>query len=124
MPPRVKPASHTFQRTMTQVFKEHEECILPPFYDDVVIKGFDFWHHYNNVKKILEDVKKAKLTLNALKCFFFQRQINYLGHVISNHTVSLDTDRIQAIRNIPAPFNVKTLRSFLGMAGGGQLSRY
>ena len=50
MPQGVKPASHVFQRTMSYTFKDHEECILPPFFDDVVIKGRDFNDHMYNVE--------------------------------------------------------------------------
>ena len=56
-----------------------------------------------------------KLTLNVFKCFFFQKKLKYLGHIIPNKTISLDPDRISAIKNIPAPTNVKTLRKFIGM---------
>ena len=68
-----------------------------------------------NVKRILDDVRAAKLTLNVLKCFFFQKKLKYLGHVISNKTISLDPDRITAIKNIPAPTDAKTLRKFIGI---------
>lgn len=115
MPQGIKPASNVFQRTMSYTFKDHEECILPPFFDDVVIKGKDFKHHLGNVEKILNDIRAANLTLNVFKCFFFQKKLKYLGHIITNRTISLDPDRIEAIKNIPAPTSVKTLRKFIGM---------
>ena len=42
MPQGIKPASSLFQRTMEQMFSDLCDYILPPFYDDVVIKGSDF----------------------------------------------------------------------------------
>ena len=39
MPQGIKPASSLFQRTMGQTFSDSSDCIIPPFYDDVVIKG-------------------------------------------------------------------------------------
>ena len=92
MPQGAKPSSHVFQRTMSYTFKNHEECILPPFFDDVVIKGRDFRHHLDNVDKILGDVRLAKLTLNVFKCFFFQTKLKYSGHIISNHTPKRHAD--------------------------------
>ena len=32
MPQGVKPASQVFQKTMSHTFKDHEDCILPPFF--------------------------------------------------------------------------------------------
>ena len=115
MPQGAKPASHAFQRLMDSTFKDHEECVLPPFFDDVVIKGRDFHHHLVNVDKILSDIRKAKLTLNVFKCYFFQKELKYLGHIISNHTIRIDPDRVSTIRNMSCPTDTKMLRSFLGM---------
>ena len=84
MPPGVKTASSCFQQAMSRTFNGHEDCILPPFYDDVTIKGKGFKQHIRNAKIILDDVRAANFTLNALKCSFFQRKIKYLGHMISD----------------------------------------
>jgi hypothetical protein len=51
------------------------------------------------------------------KCSFAQRQIDYLGHVISEQGVSNDPSKIAAIADWPSPVNVKELRNFLGLAG-------
>ena len=115
MPQGVKTASSTFQRLMSKTFHGHENCILPPFYDDVTIKSRGFRAHIENAKKILDDVRAANLTLNALKCSFFQRKIKYLGHVISEHSIETDPDRMKAVVDLPPPTDVKSLRRFIGM---------
>ena len=53
MPQGIKPASNHFQKTMEQTFSDLYDCILPPFFDDVVIKGTDFDAHLLNVRKLL-----------------------------------------------------------------------
>jgi hypothetical protein len=50
------------------------------------------------------------------KCFFAQRRIAYLGHVISEEGVSTDLVKVEAIQQWPVPVNVKQLRRFLGLA--------
>ncbi len=115
MPQGVKTASSTFQKGMSKTFNGHEEYILPIFYDDVTIKSHGFREHLRNVKVILDDVKRAKFTLNALKCSFFQRKIKYLGHVISEHSIEVDPDRVKAMTNLPPPQDVKSVRRFIGM---------
>ena len=115
MPPGVKTASSCFQQAMSKTFNGHENCILPPFYDDVTIKSKGFKQHIQNAKIILEDVRAANFTLNALKCSFFQRRIKYLGHLISEHSIELDPERTRAIVNLPAPQDAKGLRRFIGM---------
>ena len=115
MPQGVKTASACFQQAMSKTFSGHEDCILPPFYDDVTIKSKGFEEHIRNVRMILEDVRAANFTLNALKCSFFKRKIKYLGHVISEHSIELDPERTKSIVNLPAPQDTKALRRFIGM---------
>ena len=42
--------------------------------------------------------------------------VTYLGHIISNGEVRMDTTKVDAIKMYPRPTNVKELRSFLGLA--------
>ena len=116
MPQGIKPASGSFQRTMSKTFNGNEHRILPPFYDDIIIKGNTFSEHIDNVQVILQAVKDAGFTLNVLKCSFFQKKINYLGHVIENGIISIDASRTDTIVSFPPPTNVKSLRRFIGMA--------
>lgn len=51
------------------------------------------------------------------KSKFCFRKLNYLGFIIGGGTLRMDPGRVEAIRNIPNPRNIKELRSFLGTAG-------
>ena len=115
MPPGVKPAASCFQQAMEKTFQGLEHCILPPYFDDVNIKGASFQEHLNNIRLCLTRVRKSGFTLNALKCRFFQIWLRYLGHILEKGNVTLDPERVRAITNIPVPGNVKALRSLIGM---------
>ena len=115
MPPGVKNASGYFQRTMGKTFAGHENRILPPYFDDVVIKGTNFRDHVINVRHILDAVRAAGFTHNALKCSFFQYKIAYLGHIIQKGAVTIDPSRVAAINTFPVPHDVHSLRRFIGM---------
>ena len=41
----------------------------------------------------------------------------YLGHVITSKGISLDPDKVAAVKDYPVPTNVKELRAFLGLSG-------
>ena len=96
MPQGIKPASNHFQKTMEQSFSDLSDCILPPFFDDVVIKGTTFEDHLHNVRQVLTRIRDVGLTLNALKCSFFQTTLPYLGHVIDHGQIRLDPTRVQS----------------------------
>ena len=58
MPQGIKPACSQFQRTMEQTIADLHDCILPPFYEAVVIKVRAFSNHLSNVRKVLIVSKK------------------------------------------------------------------
>ena len=112
MPQGIKPASHTFQRAMDKKFHDLADCVLPPFYDDVNIKGKTFDEHKDNVARVLQRVRDSRFTLNALKCKFFQTRLPYLGHILEHGKILPDSSRIQAIKEFPAPTTAKAFGHF------------
>ena len=71
------------------------------------------WHICSKCEWLSRDHGKLKLS----KFKFAQRSIAYLGHIISQHGVSTDPAKMQAITEWPTPSSAKDLRSFLGLAG-------
>ena len=66
--------------------------------------------------EIFTALRTARLKLKSRKYILFARQTNYLGHVISERRVSVDPNKISAIREWPAPKNATDVRSFLNTA--------
>jgi hypothetical protein len=51
------------------------------------------------------------------KCSFFQKEIHYLGHIISGEGISVDPEKVKAIMEWLVPKNAHEVRSFMGLAG-------
>jgi hypothetical protein len=49
------------------------------------------------------------------KCSFYQEHIHYLGHIISKQVITVDLEKIEAIRGWPTPRNVSEVRYFIGL---------
>jgi hypothetical protein len=43
--------------------------------------------------------------------------VEFLGHVISYNTISMDKDKLQGVQDWPRPTTIKQVRGFLGLAG-------
>ncbi|GFW27444.1 hypothetical protein TNCV_162891 [Trichonephila clavipes] len=108
-------APATFERLMETVLKglTFEACLI--YLDDVIIGGRTFEEHLQNIRKVLSKLSDANLKLNPSKCKFFQKEVNYLGHIISAEGVRTDPEKVSAVKNWKRPENLRELRSFLGL---------
>ena len=106
-------APATFQRLMESVLVG--ECCMV-YIDDILIIGKTFEEHLENLRKILEHLRKANLRLKAQKCKFMRDKVGYLGHVVSKDGIEADSAKVSAVRDFPTPTDLKALRSFLGLA--------
>ena len=79
-------------------------CII--YLDDIVIFSKDPASHLQRLEAVFQKLEKAGLKLKPSKCEQFQRQLAYLGHVISAKGVGTDEGKIEVIRNWPTPTTV------------------
>ncbi|GBM00287.1 Retrovirus-related Pol polyprotein from transposon 297 [Araneus ventricosus] len=76
-------APATFERLMETVLRglSSEACLM--YLDDIIIVGRTFEEHLNNLREVFQRLQKANLKLSPKKCRFFQKEVTYLGHIIS-----------------------------------------
>lgn len=65
----------------------------------------------------MSNLREHKVYAKLSKCSFWQREIGFLGHVVSDKGVSVDLEKIKAIKEWPRPVNTSEIRSFLGLTG-------
>lgn len=82
----------------------------------IVIFSTSFESHLQRLDLVLGRLKQHNLKLKLKKCNFFQREVKYLGHVISAERVSTDPEKIRAVAEWKHPRTLTELRSFLGFA--------
>jgi hypothetical protein len=62
-------------------------------------------------------LRENKLYGNLSKCSFFEKEIHYLGHIISGKGISMDPEKVKSIMEWHVLKNVHEVRSFMGLAG-------
>ena len=83
--------------------------------DDMIIAGKDEMEHDRNFLAFMEKCMENNLTLNSEKIQFKQSQVSFYGHIWSEHGISPDTKKIQALKHMEFPPDKETMRSFLGI---------
>ncbi|KAL5544978.1 hypothetical protein UlMin_008762 [Ulmus minor] len=87
------------------------------FMDDFSVFGSSFDNCLANLALVLQRCVDTNLVLNWEKCHFMVREGIVLGHRISVKGIEVDQAKIDVIKKLPPPTNVKGVRSFLGHAG-------
>ncbi|XP_011884023.1 PREDICTED: uncharacterized protein K02A2.6-like [Vollenhovia emeryi] len=82
--------------------------------DDVLIYAKSVEEHDKTLKIVLERLTNEGVTLNREKCAFAAREVNFLGHKISERGIDVLPERVSAIINFPDPNNKESLMQFLG----------
>ncbi len=115
MPFGLSNAPATFERLMEQVLAGLPLTTALVYLDDVLVAGRSFSEHLTHLHAVLQRFREASLKLNPKKCFLFQLQVKYLGHVVSQQGISTDPDKVQAIKTWATPTSAKEVRSFVGL---------
>ena len=89
----------------------------PRLKSDILIYSKSMEEHEEHLRIVLQRLRDRKLYAKLTKCTFYQKQIHYLGHIITANGVSVDPSKIRAILEWPVPQNVSEIRSFMGLAG-------
>ena len=92
------------------------KCCLV-YLDDICIFSRTFESHLQHIEEVFKRLKQAGPKLRPNKCTFSQRQIKYLGHIISSDGIMPDPEKVAAVREYPVPKSLKDLRAFLGLSG-------
>ena len=59
----------------------------------------DFEGHLERLEEVLGRFRAAQLKLKPEKCEIFQRQVHYLGHIVSKDGVATDPAKVQAVKD-------------------------
>ena len=59
-------------------------------------------------------IKQFKLWLNPKKCTFGVTFRKLLGHIVSEHGIEVDPEKIRVILDMPTPRTKREIRGFLG----------
>jgi hypothetical protein len=87
------------------------------FLDDILVYSKSEEEHEHHLRLVLQVLREHQLYAKLSKCYFYQEHIHYLGHIVSKQGITVDPEKIEAIRGWTSPRNVSEVKSFMGLAG-------
>lgn len=117
----------TFMRMMLTIFGDQNFLSLLCYLDDLLVFAKSEEEILARLEMVFQRLKEHNLKLSPSKCLlrkFLRRSVKFLGHIISQHGISRDPDKVEAIVKVeeadlmelngvtPSPSKI---RSFLGM---------
>lgn len=114
MPFGMTNAPSCFQRTMDTVLGgiKYVNCLV--YIDDIVIFSKTIDSHFDHLELVLERLFDYNLKLKTKKANFFQTEITFLGHRISQEGIEKDPKKICELKTWPIPKTRLDLHKFLG----------
>jgi dUTPase len=107
----------TFQRLMEKVLNGLTWDKVLVYLDDIVVLARNsFEEAVGNLQCVFTRLREANLKLKPKKCTLFQKQVQFLGHIVAEEGISCDPEKISAVKDWVEPKTVTEVRSFLGFA--------
>jgi hypothetical protein len=100
---------------MNNIFSQYLDKFVVVFIDDILVYYKTKEEHDEHLRIVLQTLRKHKLYAKFDKCDFYQKEIQYLGHVISSEGIVVDPTKIKSIMEWLVPKDVADIRSFMGI---------
>jgi len=101
MPFELTGAPSMFQRLMDFVLcgLSYMTCLV--YLEDIIMFGKSFDEQLACLPEVFSRICSAKLKLKPSKCSLFRRIVSFLEHVVSEHGIWVQTEKVRAIRDWP-----------------------
>ncbi|XP_068224775.1 uncharacterized protein [Palaemon carinicauda] len=119
LPFGLKVSSEIFQRKLNEALEglRGVYCVA----DDIVVVGFGneehdtMRDHEQNLQSLQKRCQEKKIKLNEEKSVYRKKEIAFMGHRLTSAGVTVDENKVKAIKEMPAPTDISGIRRFCGM---------
>jgi len=106
-----------FTEAMNMMLHKYLDDFVVVFIDDILIYSKSEEEHERHLSLVLDALRKNKFYAKLKKCGFWLSEVSFLGHVINQHGITVDTKNVASVVEWQRPTSVTEVRSFLGLAG-------
>jgi len=81
------------------------------YLDDILMTAPTVKEHDMLLSKVLQRLQESGIHLWEEKCQFSQEQVGYLEYLIDTTEIHPTTEKVQAVKEAPTPYNITQLRA-------------
>ena len=115
----LKNAPAAYQRCMESALEGLNHNICEVYLDDVIVFSKTFDEHVENLREVLQALRKKGMKLRVDKCDLFKKEVRYLGKIVSSEGYRPDPKDTSALQTLTeqTPQTVGDVRKLLGLTG-------
>jgi hypothetical protein len=102
-------------RVMNTVLGEFIGRFLWVYLDDILIYSTNYDEHIDHLSRVFHKLEQAQFYLQMDKCQFLASELRFLGHIIRNHQIHPQSEKLRKLEAWNEPRNNAELLSFLGV---------
>ena len=110
-------APATFQHLTQNTLRELNLMYCVIYLDDIIVFGCTGEEHLEHLHMVFERFWEFNLKLKPSKCSFFQSEIMYLAHHISQRGILPSQENVQAMQEFPMPETYMQVHAFCELVG-------
>jgi hypothetical protein len=106
-----------FMYLMNLVFMPELDKLVIVFIDNILVYSENEKDHAEHLRIVLTRLRDHQLYAKFSKCEFWLKTVPFLGHVLSENSISIDPSKVQEVMDWKAPTTVHEVQSFLRLVG-------
>ncbi|GKV42983.1 hypothetical protein SLEP1_g50332 [Rubroshorea leprosula] len=114
MPFGLKNAGATYQKLVQIIFKLQIGRNIEVYVDDMIVTSARAEDHIDDLNETFENLRRAQMKLNPLKCTFAVELGKFLGYVVSKKGIEVNPEKVLAVQQMEPPKTVKDVQRLTG----------
>jgi Reverse transcriptase (RNA-dependent DNA polymerase)/RNase H-like domain found in reverse transcriptase len=108
-------APSTFQRLMNSIFQNYIGIFVHAYLDNIFVFSDMIEEHQKHLELMFNKLCKHSLYLHAEKCELYAKKVECLSHMIDEHSLHADSNKMACIWEWKTPCNYHEVQRFLGL---------
>ena len=89
-----------FQRFMERCLGDLRDKVAIPYLDDIIVFSRTFEAYGEHLREVLRKLRQHRVKLKPSKCSLFQREVRFLGRIVSGDGYRMDPESVKAVEKL------------------------